>query len=58
MQNRWYWEGKISERHRWADNMKVGVKICAIKSPGDSPGMPDFEMRPEREIQENSVSRA
>jgi hypothetical protein len=38
--------------------MKVGVKICAIKNPGDSPGMPDFEMRPEREIQENSVSRA
>jgi hypothetical protein len=43
--------------------MKIRVKICTIKNPGHSPGMPEFEARPvdfaKRPVEEqNSISRA
>jgi hypothetical protein len=46
--NRWYQEGEICEWNRNLDNMKIRVRICTIKNPGDSQGMPEFETRPEK----------
>jgi hypothetical protein len=43
--------------------MKIRVKICTIQIAGESPGTPEFEMRPvdfvKRPVEEeNSISKA